>query len=70
MVQKRRRTLQIRDLHADDQDSNSWISGNFNCYLFTVKEEFFTRLRFKEKKFVIYNLIEGQFCAKSPFNSK
>ena len=46
------------------------IIGNFNGYLFTVKEEFFTRLRFKEKKFVIYNLIELQFCAKSSFNTK
>ena len=37
--------------------SQSWISGNFNCYLITVKGGFFTRLSFKEKKFVIYNII-------------
>jgi len=29
----------------------------FNRYLFTVKGGFFPRLRVKEKKFVIYNLI-------------
>ena len=31
---------------------------------------FFTRLRFKEKKFVIYDLIGSQFCGKSSFSGK
>ena len=51
------------------QLSKSWISGNFN-YLFTVKGGFFSRLRFKKKKCVIYNLIRPQFCGKSSFNGK
>ena len=34
------------------------------------KEDFFTRIGFKEEKFVIYNLTEPQFCAKSSFNDK
>ena len=41
----------------------------FNCYVFTVKGGFFTKLRFKEKKFVIYNLIGPQFC-KSSFSGE
>ena len=43
---------------------------NFNCYSFTIKGGFFTRLRFKEKKFVIHNLIGPQLCGKLSFNSK
>ena len=42
------------------------ISENFNFYLFTVQGGFFRRLRFKEKKFVIYNLIGPQFWANPP----
>lgn len=41
-----------------------------NCYLFTVKGEFFTRLRFKEKIFAIYNLIGSQFCDKTSFSRR
>ena len=33
--------------------SQSWISGNFNCYLFTVNGGFLTRIAFKQKTFVI-----------------
>lgn len=39
----------------------SGINGNFNYYLFIVKGGFFTRVRFKEKIFVIYDLIAPQF---------
>lgn len=45
--------------------SQSWFTGNFN-YLFTIKGGFFIRLMFKEKTFVIYNLIKPQFCGKPP----
>ena len=38
------------------------------CYLFTVKGGFVAR--FKEKKFVIYNLIGPQFCAKPSFSGQ
>ena len=48
--------------------SYSWISGHLNCHLVTVKGGFFTRLRFKEKKCVIYNLTGAQFCGK-PINT-
>ena len=41
---------------------------NLNCYLFTVKRGLVTR--FKEKKFVIYNLIGSQFCAKLSFSGQ
>ena len=49
-----------------------WITSgeNFNCNLFTIKGEFFTSLRFKEKKFVISNLIGPHFCGKPCFSSK
>ena len=46
------------------------ISGNFNCYLFIIKRGFFTRLRFKEKKVVIYNVIGPQFCGKPSCSGK
>ena len=48
--------------------SQSWISGNFNCYLFTVKGGFLTRLKFKEEKFVIYNPTGSQFCGEPSFS--
>ena len=48
----------------------SEIKGNFNCYLFIVKGGFFTRVRFKEKKFVIYDLIGPQFWGKPSFGGK
>ena len=48
----------------------SWISGNFNCYLFPTESGFFTRLKFTEKKFLIYNLIGPQLCSKSSFSGK
>lgn len=38
------------------------LAKEFNCYLFTVKGGFLTRLRFKDTKFVIYNLLGPQFC--------
>ena len=37
---------------------------------FTFKRGFLRRLRFKEKKFVIYNLIGPQFCGKPSFSGK
>jgi len=37
------------------------------CYLVIVKGGFFIRLRFEEKKFVLYNPIGPQFCGKSSF---
>ena len=43
--------------------------GNFD-YLFPVNGGLVTRFRFKEKEFVVYNLIETQFCGKSSFNGK
>jgi len=46
--------------------SQSWISENPNFHLFTVKGGFFPRLRFKEKKIGIYNLIGPQFWANPP----
>ena len=48
--------------------ANLGLVKKFNCYLITVKEGFFTRLWFKEKKFVIYNLLEPQFCGKPSFS--
>ena len=42
---------------------------DFN-YLFKVKGGLFTRLRFKENKFVIYNPIGPQFCGKPAFSGK
>ena len=50
--------------------SQSWISGNFNCYLFAIKGGFFSRLGSKEKKFASYNIIGPQFYGKSSFNGK
>ena len=45
---------------------NPGLGKNFRCYLiFTVKGGFFTRLRFKEKKFAFYNRIGPQFCGKT-----
>ena len=38
------------------------LAKKFNCYLFTVKGGFLTTLRFKDTKFVIYNLLGPQFC--------
>ena len=35
-----------------------------------LKEKFFTRLRFKEKKYVIYNLTGPQFFGKPSFSDK
>ena len=49
---------------------NPGLVENFNCYSFTVKEGFSTRLTFKEKWFIIYNLFEPQFCCKPFFSGK
>lgn len=46
----------------------AWISGNLNCYLFTVKGGLFTIRRFKEKKSV--NLIGPQFSDISSYSGK
>ena len=43
---------------------------SLNCYLFIVKEGFFTTLSFKIKKFVIFNLIGTHFCGKHLFRGK
>ena len=51
-------------------EANPGLMKNFNCYLFTAKGGFFTRLSFKEKEFVIYNLSGPQFCSKSSFSRK
>ena len=48
--------------------ANLGLVKKFNYYLITVKGGFFTRLWFKEKKFVIYNLIDPQFCGKPSFS--
>ena len=40
------------------------------CYLFIVKQGFFTTLRFKVKKFVIFKLIGPHFCGKLLFRGK
>ena len=37
-------------------------------YSITVKEGFFPRLRYKEKKFFNYKLIAPQFCGNSSFS--
>ena len=60
-------TRQIFFLHQGPvAQSLSGISGSFNCYhLFMVKGGFFTRLRFKENKFGIYNFTGPQFCRKT-----
>ena len=50
--------------------SLSWISWNFNCYLFAIKGGFFSWLGSEEKKFASYNVIGPQFCGKSSFNGK
>ena len=44
---------------------NPGLVENFNCYLFTVKGGFFAGLRFREKKFVNYNLLGHNFVANS-----
>lgn len=38
--------------HAWERENETWIRGNFNCYLpvFSIKGGFFTSLRFKGKK--------------------
>jgi len=42
----------------------------FNCDLSTIIGRFLTRLSFKEKKCVIYNLVGTQFCGKPSFSGK
>jgi len=47
--------------------ANPGLVKNFNLYLTTAKGGFFTRLRFKEKKFVIYiTLLTHNFVANLP----
>ena len=57
-------------LRPGSSSKHPGLVKKFNCYLFTVKEWSFTRLRLKEKKFVISNLIRPQFCGKSFFSGK
>ena len=51
-------------------DSFENVFQIFNRYLFPVKGGFFTRLTFKEEKFLICKLIGSQFCDKPTISGK
>ena len=67
-VSGRSRNRSLDDLRSGPSCSKPYKA--IYIYSFAVKGGFFTRLRFKEKKNVIYNLTGSQFCGKSSFSVK